>query len=61
MVPIKLLLVKQEGIVANFAMHSKFLQKKANTLHEITIFEMALKDEMIHQEAQNWLRSISKP
>ena len=51
---IKLLLAKQDGIVENFAMQSKFLQEKAQALQEVSMLLKRITDSCGHSKSIPW-------
>lgn len=51
---IKLLLVKQDGAVENFAMQSKFLQEKADALQEASMILKRITEDCSHKKSIPW-------
>jgi DNA-binding transcriptional MerR regulator len=51
---IKLLLAKQDGVVENFAMQSKFLQEKANALQEASMILKRITESCGHHKSIPW-------
>jgi DNA-binding transcriptional MerR regulator len=51
---IKVLLAKQDDIVRNFAMQSKFLQEKANTLHEASVILKRVTEDCSYKKSIPW-------
>ncbi|MCX7120069.1 MAG: MerR family transcriptional regulator [Legionellales bacterium] len=51
---IKLLLVKQDGAVENFAMQSKFLQEKASAIQEASMILKRITEDCSHKKSIPW-------
>jgi DNA-binding transcriptional MerR regulator len=51
---IQLLLAKQDGVVENFAMQSKFLQEKANALQEASMILKRITESCGHHKSIPW-------
>ena len=55
---IKLLLAKQDGVIANFTLQSKFLQEKAATLLEASTILKRVIDDCSHEKSIPWKQIV---